>query len=165
MKFRKDCRGLSLVELIVALAILSIIVGIVGGFVISGARASGSVNSNVALQTRVQMVQNQLKEYIIDANESIAWNDNKLTIVSDGNTCVFIYDAAQQKITYSLKKSGESNASGPVPLANDITGFSVTLNKSGGKATSAIITVTMSIGGKTNTNTQTIALRNRPVAA
>lgn len=82
---RKNNKGLSLVELIVAVAILAIVsIGIMG-FVSFSSRNYSQANKNVKLQYEQQMVVNNIRDIVLETSRGIAYDDtaHALTIFSD----------------------------------------------------------------------------------
>lgn len=66
-----DHRGLSLVELICAIAIMSLVGAGVSGFMIVGANTYRSGTTEVELQTEAQMIVNQIGDLVIDTTSTI----------------------------------------------------------------------------------------------
>ena len=82
---RKNNKGLSLVELIVAIAILAVVsIGILG-FVAFSSRNYSSANKNVKLQYEQQMTVNRIRDIVLETSRGIAFDDatHKLTVFSD----------------------------------------------------------------------------------
>lgn len=165
---KQDNRGLSLVELIIAIAILLIVAGMVGGFMVSGARAYTSVSTRVSLQTKAQMLLNQIREYAIDCSYAIYYNDNTLTIIDaeEGGsgttytTHTFQWDGADT-VFYTM--SGDSTQ---YKVSTEVTDFKVSFQPSAltlaDKVTSMTVEMTLTRNGKDHPETLKIALRNRP---
>lgn len=132
MKRRKtDNRGLTLVELICAMAILSIIGTIVGGILVVSAQSYDTGINEAELQQEAQMVVNQINDLVIDttATESVTFAGDTLTIPEGIKTHKVRYDAAQQKLLYSCDASGEElMASGITSFNVDTTSFQNTGN-------------------------------------
>lgn len=70
---RRDHKGFTLVELIIAVAILSIVVLAVCGFIVVGSRSYTSANTDVMLQQEAQLALNQISDVIIDTTDSISY--------------------------------------------------------------------------------------------
>ncbi|MDD6627320.1 MAG: prepilin-type N-terminal cleavage/methylation domain-containing protein [Lachnospiraceae bacterium] len=68
---RKNHKGFTLVELIIAVAILSIVTLAVCGFIMVGSRSYTSANTDVMLQQEAQLALNQISDVIIDTTDSI----------------------------------------------------------------------------------------------
>ena len=73
MKFKRENKGFSLVELIVVIAIFSVVSVVVGGFLFAASR-SYSINANeLNLQDEAQLVANQMQEMILDTSYGISY--------------------------------------------------------------------------------------------
>lgn len=73
MKFKRENKGFSLVELIVVIAIFSVVSVAVGGFLFAASR-SYSINANeLNLQDEAQLVANQMQEMILDTAYGISY--------------------------------------------------------------------------------------------
>lgn len=63
--------GFSIVELIIAIAIMVIVVGSVCSFIIIGSRGYARANNDISVQQEAQLAVNQMSDIIIDATRSI----------------------------------------------------------------------------------------------
>lgn len=68
---RKNHKGFTLVELIIAVAIMSIVTLAVCGFIIVSSRSYTAANTDVMLQQEAQLALNQITDVIIDTTDSI----------------------------------------------------------------------------------------------
>lgn len=68
---RRNQKGFTLVELIIAVAIMSIVTLAVCGFIIVGSRSYASANTDIMLQQEAQLALNQISDVIIDTTDSI----------------------------------------------------------------------------------------------
>lgn len=68
---RKNHKGFTLVELIIAVAIMAIVAAAVCGFIIVGSRSYTSANTDIMLQQEAQLALNQISDVIIDTTDSI----------------------------------------------------------------------------------------------
>ena len=74
MKLKRENKGFSLVELIITIAIFSVVGVIVGAFLLSSSRAY-SINANeLDIQEEAQLVANQLQEMILDTPIAISYS-------------------------------------------------------------------------------------------
>lgn len=71
---RKNQKGFTLVELIIAVAILAIVTLAVCGFIVVGSRSYTSANTDIMLQQEAQLALNQISDVIIDTTDSISYN-------------------------------------------------------------------------------------------
>lgn len=122
-KVQKLCnRGLSLVELVCAMAILSIIGLTVGGILVVSAQSYDTGMNEVELQQEAQMVVNQISDLIIDttATESVAFDGTTLTIPEGTKTHYVKYDASTQNLYYACDGG---DIAGDQLMATGITTF------------------------------------------
>lgn len=71
MRRQKPNSGFSLVELVIAIAILAIVTGAVCSFIIIGSRGYARGNNDISVQQEAQLAFNQMSDVIIDATRSI----------------------------------------------------------------------------------------------
>lgn len=70
-RMRKDNRGFTIVELLIAVAILAIVVVAVSGFIVVGSRSYASANSDISVQQEAQLAMNQMSDVLIDTTRSV----------------------------------------------------------------------------------------------
>ncbi len=159
--------GFTLVELIVATAILGVVALAAAGFMSASARTYSSVNYSLRLQYASQLAMAQLQEYLIDCNGGISWDGDELYILNvdadapadaaKGALHLFRYDSATGCLYY-----GKNTPRDAAPTANDLLAeyvSAMTLSLDGDSVT---VTLTFTRQNKTYTATQTLSLRNRP---
>lgn len=71
---RKNQKGFTLVELIIAVAILAIVTLAVCGFIVVGSKSYTSANTDIMLQQEAQLALNQISDVIIDTTDSITYS-------------------------------------------------------------------------------------------
>lgn len=71
LRIQKQNSGFSLVELIIAIAILVIVTGAVCSFIIITSRNYANGNNDISVQQEAQLALNQMSDVIIDATQSI----------------------------------------------------------------------------------------------
>jgi len=169
---RNNDHGFTLVELIVSIALLGIIAVAAAGFLVTGTRTYTSVNYSVRLQYETQLAMNQIQDYVMNCSQGIACDGSTLYIVNSDNSLQEISLKGDQKLYYVGNKMAASDIDSITPndlMAENVTAFGVTFSpaptEKNKTTTAAIITLTMERGGKSYTGTQTIALRNKPLAA
>jgi len=74
--------GFSLVEMIVSVAILSVVAAAAVGFMVSGANSFSSVSGNVNLQVRSQLAMNNIQEKLVDCNYGMDFKNSTLYIIN-----------------------------------------------------------------------------------
>lgn len=88
---RTDNRGLTLVELLVSIAIASIVSIAIFSFMIVGARSFQKTSADVNVQHESQLVLNQLQDLLVDTNVGVEYNKDEST--SDATLTLYNYDA------------------------------------------------------------------------
>jgi len=167
----RNQKGFTLVELIVSVAILSVLLVAIMGFVVSGARAYGSVNATVTLQTLSQQAMGQVESYLIDCNGGLAFSGDTLYVVDrndDGTTCtayVFRLDGTELYFGKNDDAGKDSALSSGDLMTRDLAAFTAAPSRSSGKASAVDVEMEFEYRGKTYSATEHIALRNNPVVA
>ena len=170
---RDNDRGFTLVELIVSIALLGIIAVAAAGFLVTGTRTYTNVNYSVRLQYETQLAMNQIQDYVMNCSQGIAWEGSTLYIVNSDKTEKKIsFSSTDGKLSFGQGIAAETDSVTANDLmAERVTAFSVTFSPAPTEqnkttsATTATVSLTMTRGGKSYTGTQTIALRNKPLAA
>ncbi|MDR0905899.1 MAG: prepilin-type N-terminal cleavage/methylation domain-containing protein [Oscillospiraceae bacterium] len=150
---RKDNRGLSLLELIIAFALLTVISAIMLGFMVAGSRMYRTVSGEVSLQIQSQIVMAQIREFVVDCNGEIAFSDGALTIINTDATHIFTLYG--NKLHYN----GDE-------LASNVTSFRAAFDYDYGAeptVKSVTIRLTLEKSGEEYSAMQVIALRNENV--
>jgi prepilin-type N-terminal cleavage/methylation domain-containing protein len=165
----RDNKGFTLVELIVAVALLAVITPILAGLITTGAGFYRSISAELALQRDTQIVMAQVREYVIDCT---AIQENT---TSDGDSGVLTVEQTQspdesKEYTFSFDADKKilSLAVGDITaeLATGVRKFSVTrFSESDADANPSAVTVELELEkmGKTRAATQVIYMRNHPV--
>lgn len=68
---KRDQKGFTIVELLIAVAILSIVVASVCGFILVGSRSYAAGNSDISVQQEAQLALNQMSDVVIDTTRSV----------------------------------------------------------------------------------------------
>lgn len=81
----RNQKGFSLVELIVAIAIMAVVGGAVVGFCLSGTNSYKNVSNEIDLQYEAQLVINQLEDLLVDSSKGIGYDSatNTLSIYNN----------------------------------------------------------------------------------
>lgn len=124
-------KGFSLIELIVAIAILTIVGGAVVGFCMSGTSSYKTVSTEVDLQYEAQLAVNQLSDLLIDANHGVGFDSANKTffICNDSVAYTVVWNATDQKLTlnkYNVTASAVTFESSNL-MAEYVTDFSATI--------------------------------------
>ncbi len=161
MKLKKNKKigknkGFTLVEVIVAVAILGLISVAAMTLMTTGARTFSSINYYVSLQYESQLSMSQIQEYVIDCEDNISFDDTTDTLTIDGTDIFFLRD----DILY-YEFDGEEAI-----LAKFVSEFHVSFNEFNDEGTSRAkeinITLNFTRQGKSHEAIQSVALRNNP---
>ena len=183
----KDNHGLTLIELLVSIAILSVVVAAIMGFFIFSSGQYHSGNREASLSNESQLIVARLEDLIVNATAGVGTNkDPSGAVVETGDT-LYVYshetskdgssmvykqikiypDTANQKLMYqssiyTLDGEGTSTVTPETPevIADYVDSFSVDLSNL--KSNRAVtVTLGMKMKDKTYTTSNTYVLRNR----
>lgn len=169
-------KGFSLVELIVALAILGIVAVSEVMFVTTGSRTYHSVLNDVNLQVDAQTAMNQLEDYIINCSGGLCFQNNTLYLINgevgSGTEYVFSFDVDANELNYSrysISVSGKSVTRSLAEsglMATKVEDFQVDYRTdTDGNIPSVTVKMKLVQGNEISAKNKTIALRNRPASA
>ena len=147
---KNDNKGFSLIELIISILLLAIVSTMLLGFMSTGSTAFRRISTDVSLQMESQVAMTQLREYIIDCNDTLRYNQSThtLTILNSGpSEHVFTWDQTDGIIRYN----GD-------PLAEHVSDINF-VKVDGGVE----ITLSFNYLNENYHATQTVALRNNAV--
>lgn len=177
---KKNNRGFTLTELVIAVAILGIVTLGVYGFMIAGSRTYRSVSEVVNLQTAAQQTMGQIQEITLDCDRGVYTDTTALYLLeskkaADGTTeytlHVYTLDGENQKMNYqqvedvSAATAAQKIAAAPKHLLSAyVSAFSVTPQTADNRVSSLTMQMTFRQNEKQYQATQTVALRNLPAA-
>lgn len=135
----KDNRGLSLIEVIITLAIMSLVLLSALQLILSGTRMYTKTSTSVDVQTEAQLLESQLNNLIVDAECGVyaksgdGITDEESGFVSDGYIKVFNYsvvyyiawDQASQKVFYLEKAVVDGSVEALTDDEKNITNWSL----------------------------------------
>ena len=76
IKHIKNNKGLSLVEMIIAVAIISIVIVTVTSFMVTGTKLFGRSHDEIRKQERAQLAVSTIENRIIDANKGVTCRED-----------------------------------------------------------------------------------------
>ena len=97
---RLNNKGLTMVELICAVAIVSILGTCISGFMVVGANSYRSGSAETQVQQEAQLVANQIDDLIIDSTASVTFSGGVLTITQGESQSKVTYDASDKALYY-----------------------------------------------------------------
>lgn len=124
-------KGFSLIELIVAIAILTIVGAAIVGFCMSGTSSYKTVSTEVDLQYEAQLAINQLSDLLIDANCGVGFDASTSTLLvyNDSVAYTIAWTASDQKLTlnkYNVTATSVTLESSNL-MAEYVTAFSAVI--------------------------------------
>lgn len=184
-------KGMSLIEVVVSLTIMSIVVVMVFRFVQVGLNTSSSTTKTANIQKEAQTTVNQLKDWIMETNKGIVCYgpgvnyDQVVALYNDGETAkeryvqLIFYRAAEQALYYEKVAVTGSEFCGTereiAALAEQIslTGTwkeylfsqyisSFSLERSSRKSKQVTLSITYENQGKSYETSNIIMMRNEP---
>lgn len=105
---RDNNKGLSLVELIVAIAIMAIVGLAIGGFMVTGTRSYASSSAEVNLQYEAQLVSNQINDLLIDSVGDIVYQVGGVNTIDEGSSPATDKEKNLFLCTHQIKGGSES---------------------------------------------------------
>ena len=122
LHMQKQNRGFSLVELIIAIAILVIVTGAVCSFIIITSRNYANGNNDIGVQQEAQLAFNQISDVIIDARNSINYagedgSGNFVKVLSDSE---FANTPEVKKMIVYNTLAEEAEEETPSPSASSV---------------------------------------------
>ncbi len=172
-QLKQNSKGFTLVELLVSIALVSVVSVGVFGLLLSSSKSFNNISYSLRLQVESQLAMTQMKEYILDADAGIAWNDTENTL------CIVNKDAAKPLTVIKLQNGCiYMHCSGIMPdipttdwniLTEHVEDLDFSFAPMTGdppvvaaNPTELTLTLKMKRENKEYTGTQTIALRNAP---
>lgn len=173
----KNNKGFTLVEMLVAFAVLGVIMVILTIIIHTGSTTYSTLSSDINLQYESQITMNQLENYIINCNGYAAVNTagDRLYIINNngGGTYteyIFVKSTATDELDRYKKPLESINTSDPglftlgtehELMSSYVNTFKADISADSGIAKSVEITITYGLGNKTQTCRQTIGFRNK----
>lgn len=175
MQMKQNNRGFSLIELIVAMAILGVVATGAFSFMTAGADSYRSVYTNVSLQYAMQQAMGQIQETILDCNTAVCGSDisgSELYLLNRDDTTgiytVRAYTLSGGELIFQQTEDVNQDTdtavitgSDPHILVQNVSSFTIQIHKSGTQAAYVTVSLELTRQGKTYGSTQEIALRNR----
>lgn len=163
-RLKKDRRGLTLIELVCAIAILAIISATVGGAMVVATNSYRSGTVETALQQEAQFTANLIESLIVDATDTVEYVGNVLTIANVDYTYEITYDAGNQVLTYIQYITGDASSRASAVsqmLAEHVSSFNVDTSDFT-HSRNVRITISMENAGKSFSTAYNITSRNDP---
>lgn len=166
-KLREDRRGLTLIELVCAVAILAIISATVGGAMVVATNSYRSGTTEAALQQEAQFTANAIESLIVDATDTVDYTGGVLKIANVDYTYEITYNSTDKTLVYTqYETAAPSNviASNEL-LAEHVSAFSVDASAfASARNVQLYITMENDKEGKSFATAYSITSRNNPDA-
>ncbi|MBQ4531095.1 MAG: prepilin-type N-terminal cleavage/methylation domain-containing protein [Lachnospiraceae bacterium] len=162
-------KGLSLIELIISVAIMSIVFATVMTFLVTGIKMYGNSNTEIRLQESVQLTLSNIENRIIDAQLGVRCDDDGskvvLTIYNNDSREYIIWDKAAETLSYatSAKDVELADFTGAEVIAKHIDDFNA-VAKGTGEDTKVDILVKMNQDDRSLASNKVVSFRNDIVA-
>lgn len=173
----KDNRGLSLIELLVSLAIFSVVLTAVFGFMMAGSRAYTKISNRLSLDLEAELLLNRLSESMIDCNGTVWFQNRSLYVVNLGNSGysaeIFTFKPEEGSIFYGSGAAKleaaepdllfSTSVTAPDLLSQSIAVFDIRPESTDGRRLDSVhIFIKLTKGTDIYTAERSLALRNRP---
>ena len=83
MRKRLGNKGFSLIEVIIALAIIMVVSGSIISFLLAGSSSYSSVITTTDLQKEAQLVMNQISDIVISAEKEVRYTGSTLEVINE----------------------------------------------------------------------------------
>lgn len=169
---KNDNAGMSLVEMIVTIAIISIVMLAAYRFVSSASSNYLRQTREVKVQQEAQITLNQIKDLMIDAKKGISYDEasNTLTIYNSDLYYDLIWDSASSEIYFKKTVVTSTDTGGVITysfaegdeklLAEYVTNFSVNLDNLDAKGI-VLLDLTYTNEDKSFTTSHSLNIRNK----
>ena len=148
-------KGFSLVELVCAMAILAVLGTAISGVMLVSINSYRNGNNEVNVQEEIQLVCNQISDFLIDSTAEVTFTGSTLTIKQGANTYT-IQRKADNKVYFQENAGEEQIMAENVESFNvDVSDFSETGN----------VKVEMKVAksGRSSVSNYTVTARNKEV--
>ena len=176
----RNNKGFSLIELIVALAILSVAGVSIFGFVMNTSRSYSQTNKEVKLQYEQQLAVNQIRDMVVESDKGIYFDSTSKTLALYGATktvgtdtyypvTVIRFVEPEGKLYFgtreftTVSEISFAAVTDLKVLSENVTKFEADLT--GVKRDKVLLDITFTVGEKEQKVTETVALRNRLVVS
>ncbi|MDD6810950.1 MAG: prepilin-type N-terminal cleavage/methylation domain-containing protein [Lachnospiraceae bacterium] len=120
-QFAFNQSGFTLVELLICIAILSVVAASVCSFIIVGSKSYASANTEISLQQEAQMAMNQMSDVIIDTTRSvnyIGYPEGSTSGELAEKDADFSFQAVDKTLTlYNGEENGKDGSGNPIIVA------------------------------------------------
>ena len=157
--------GFTLIELVVAIAIMSMVIMAAAGLIVSASNSYRISNIEIELQMEAQTAMNQLNDILIEARQYSAVQKPdgtaELTVWTAEKQYIFRLDKENRRLVFRSKEAGDDAPGAEALLAKYCDSFSVTPPARPAKGDAQLVTVSLTFvyADKTYETTSCISLR------
>lgn len=125
MRMKRNQKGFTIVELLIAVAILSIVIVTVCGFILVGSRSYAAGNSDINVQQEAQLALNQMSDLLIDTTRSVTYTGfdaggtTSGTALKDGD---FTFTPEDKSLVMLNGTAVKNPSGGPNPIIEEGNG-------------------------------------------
>lgn len=125
MRMKRNQKGFTIVELLIAVAILSIVIVTVCGFILVGSRSYAAGNSDINVQQEAQLALNQMSDLLIDTTRSVTYTGfdaggtTSGTALKDGD---FTFTPEDKSLVMLNGTAVQNPSGGPNPIIEEGNG-------------------------------------------
>lgn len=164
---KRNNRGMTLIEMIVAFAILGVVSVAIFSMMLTATKTYTNLTSTVKLQYEAQLAMANVERYMVNCNEGMYWDGKTLFLINEeeGAQSLQVVYLKDGELFYGSDElaNGSTSTLYTYLLAEHVTGMNVaTLTDAEGLIRQAELTLTFQRNNKTYTGKKTIALRNKP---
>lgn len=156
-------KGLTLVELMIAMAIATIVIGSITYFMATSTKSYRKANDEITLQLEGQTILNQLKELIIEAH-NVKMDESAKTLTIYRGDMIYYIKLEDKQLLLNKKESGLEDAAGDtwVLFGEYVKEFEVKDTGDNNNNSSILISFELSKNGSSyKVNNSLVALRNK----
>lgn len=161
-KLRKDVRGFSIVEMLIAVGILAAVSTVIGSAMVFSAQSYQGGTTEATLQQDSHFSAKMIESLIVDATDSVTFDDATSTLVIqnvDASHAIAL-DSSAKELVYTCTELTSGSVSSSV-LAKHVTEFKVDASKFAANR-NAQVTIGMEMQGRTISTVYNVTSRNDP---
>lgn len=163
-------RGMTLIEMIVAFAILGIVSTSIFSMMLTGTKTYTKLTNTVKVQYDAQLASAKIEKQLFNCNEAIYWTTDQVVMVEDNTVHAYCRNATDKTLYYGtgeLNDEGKANLTMHL-LAENVNSIAIanakTVTEEGVGTFVNYVQLQMELqrNDKTYTVEKTVSLRNKP---
>lgn len=105
---KQNNRGMTLVEIVVAFAILGFLSTAIFSMIVTGTKTYTRLTSAINLQYDTQLASAKIEKQLLNCNDGIYWNNNQIIMVEDNTVHVYSLNTASNTLYYGSGVLGQN---------------------------------------------------------